>query len=144
MQTGKPNAYEKASTELGVRMIVYDGAVQRDDGDSQFHARDFLFRDLNAFFEKHSISGFEVPTTGRTKLDVYNLMRIVLENGGFEAVVRRRKMTRVLEEINYKCRTTRYKRFYIEYLYRYEQAFVIGSVPPQAKVQEMIEGTKRL
>lgn len=38
VEADMPDPYEKASKELGVRMIVYEVAMHRDEGDSQFHA----------------------------------------------------------------------------------------------------------
>lgn len=116
-KTDAVDAYEKASAELGVRMIAYDGVVQCDEGDSQFHERAFFLRDLNSFFAKHSIAGYTIITTGGAAVDVLNLMNIILKKGGYEDVNKSRSMIHVLAELNcVPCNATRLKRFYIEYL----------------------------
>lgn len=59
-----------------------------------------------------------------------------------DTVVETGKMANVLTELNCEGSTTRLKRFYIAYLYRYEQAYVFDRIPPQEEVERMLEKTK--
>lgn len=130
--------YKNAAMMIGKKLLKYN--PRREDGRADSRAT-MLYKDLEVFRKMHP-----GDLALATKVNEFKLLEAVLTEGGICAARENGKIAKVAQVVGFgsnksSSKVTQLSRYYLSYLFKYEQALVTGAVPQDEDVKQLIDST---